>query len=257
MKKIVAQVEHLELSYGKVKAVTDVSFDLYEGEILAIVGANGSGKTSTIECLEGLRQPNGGNVKMLGRVPHTNKLSLYKEVGIQLQDSEYPEHIKVKELCKLFASFYETPVDWRLLLKQFGFEEKSDRYVSKLSGGEKQRLSVLLALLPNPKVLILDELTTGLDPEVKRGMWDSLKSIQKAGTSILLVSHYMDEVEFLANRLVYIEHGRSLFVGSKSGFKSFAAQKVASNYKADELSLEEAYLIISPKTELLRLEEIL
>lgn len=257
MRETVAQVERLKISYGKVDAVIDVSFQLYQGEVLAVIGPNGSGKTSVVECLEGLRRPAGGRVEILGYDPQTSRRQLYRKIGVQLQEAEYPDHIRVKELCRLYAAFYQNPANWNLLLEQFGLAPKSDRMVSKLSGGEKQRLSILLALLPRPRILILDELTTGLDPEVRRGMWEGLKAIQKMGTTILLVSHYMNEVEFLADRLVYLEKGRSAFAGTQKEFRQFVKSRVPAAQWEEGLSLEETYLLISPKTGLLKLEDLL
>lgn len=257
MREKLAQIERLKMRYGTVNAVTDVSFELYEGEILALIGPNGSGKTSTVECLEGLRKPTGGKIELLGCDPHENRRQIYKEIGIQLQETEYPDNIRVKELCRLFSAFYDRPVNWQALLEQLGLSEKANRIVKKLSGGEKQRLSILLALLPHPKILILDELTTGLDPEVRQGMWESLKQIRQSGTTILLVSHYLDEVEYLADRLVYLESGRSRFVGSLDEFRNFVRSKVPAEDWKESLTLEQVYLLISPKTEILRWEGIL
>ena len=172
MDKTLVEIDGLRLDYGAVCAVKDVSFHMKAGEILAVIGPNGSGKTSTVECVEGLRRPTSGSVQVFGVNPLKNRSQVYREMGIQLQEAEYPDKIKVKELCGLFASFYENPADWHLLLKQLGLEEKAGRTVKKLSGGEKQRLSVLLALLPRPRLLILDELTTGLDPEIRHGLWE-------------------------------------------------------------------------------------
>ena len=257
MTDILAKVEELRLEYGTITAVKDVSFNLYQGEILAIVGANGSGKTSTVECLEGLRIPTSGKVEVFGYTPHKNRTEIYKKIGVQLQEASYPDYIRVNEVCKLFSAFYENPADWKLLLEQFGLSEKSKRMVKNLSGGEKQRLSVLLALLPRPQILILDELTTGLDPEVRRGMWESLIQIKRTGTTILLVSHYMDEVEYLADRLVYLENGCSVFAGTQAEFKMYVKSKVPSEEWRENLSLENFYLLIAPKTKLLKLEDIL
>lgn len=257
MKGPIAKVEHLQLAYGPVQAVRDVSFALYPEEILAVVGPNGSGKTSTVECLAGLRRPTGGAVELLGCDPCRERKKVYGQVGIQLQAADYPEKIKVHELCRLFASFYEAPADWQSLLAQLGLADKADRTVKKLSGGEKQRLSILLALLPRPKLLILDELTTGLDPEVRRGMWDSLKQIQRAGTTILLVSHYLEEVAYLADRLVYLEKGVSAFVGTQEGFRAYVQGRAPAERWREGLSLEEAYLLLSPKQQALQLEGIL
>ena len=166
MDKTLVEIDGLRLDYGAVCAVKDVSFRMKAGEILAVIGPNGSGKTSTVECVEGLRRPTSGSVQVFGVNPLKNRSQVYREMGIQLQEAEYPDKIKVKELCGLFSSFYENPADWHLLLQQLGLGEKAGRAVKKLSGGEKQRLSVLLALLPRPRLLILDELTTGLDPEI-------------------------------------------------------------------------------------------
>lgn len=256
MESICARVEKLKLNYGLVKAVKDVSFELFTGEILAVIGPNGSGKTSAIECLEGLRKPSGGRVEILGIDPYKERRQVYQQVGIQLQEAEYPDKIRVKELCRLYSSFYEQPADWNSLLQQLCLDRKADRTVKKLSGGEKQRLSILLALLPHPKILILDELTTGLDPEVRRGMWDSLKQIQKAGTTILLVSHYLDEVAYLAHRLIYMENGCSTFAGTQEEFRMFAKGRAAEGKWREDLTLEEVYLLLFPKANTIHLEGI-
>ena len=257
MKSKLAEIEHLKLNYHSVTAVKDVSFFLQEGEILAIIGPNGAGKTSTIECLEGLRKVTSGKVSLLGYNPYNNRKKIYEKVGIQLQASEFPDRIKVKEVCKLFASCYDSPADWQILLKKFNLLETANRYVNKLSGGERQRLSILLSLLPRPKVLILDELTTGLDPEVRRDLWDSLKQIRKTGTSILLVSHFMDEVEYLADRIVYLLNGKSDFVGTQLEFRSYAKKKISDSDFSDTLSLEDIYVLLAPKNNSLNLEGLL
>lgn len=257
MKEILAEAERLTITYRSVTAVEDLSFPLIAGEILAVIGPNGSGKTSTIECLEGLRRPTAGTVRLLGKNPYRERRKLYQRVGIQLQDVEYPERIKVKELCRLFASFYERPADWRALLNQLGLMEKENRMVKKLSGGEKQRLSILLALLPRPKLLILDELTTGLDPEIRHGMWESLKQIRRAGTTILLVSHYLDEVEALADRLLYLVEGKKRFLGTQDEFRAYAKELIPAAVWKDTMPLEELYLCLSPKASVLNLEGIL
>lgn len=248
MTKYLAKAENLNVKYKTVHAVKDVSFDIRPGEILALIGPNGSGKTSTVECLEGLRAPFFGHVEVFGQNPLTQRKQIYTRLGIQLQDVEYPEKIRVGELCSLFASFYEQPADWKKLLKQLGLSEKSHRTVKKLSGGEKQRLSILLALLPRPKLLILDELTTGLDPEIRHGMWESLKHIRSTGASILLVSHYMDEVEALADRLLFLEQGRARFLGTQEQFYSYARAMIPAEKWQEGLSLEAIYLLLSPKT---------
>lgn len=256
MSKEIISVEKLCVSYKNVKAVQDLSFSLEEGQILAIIGPNGSGKTSTVECLEGLRKPNGGNVSVLGLNPWLNRSELYKQVGIQLQETEYPSKIKVCELCELFASFYDNPADWELLLKQLDLNEKRKRLVRKLSGGERQRLSILLSLMPRPRLLMLDELTTGLDPEARQSMWQSLVSIRKSGASIVMVSHYLDEVEALADRILYLENGKSLFSGTQEEFRQYAKQRLSESEWQEGLSLEKLYLMLSPKTKGITLEGI-
>lgn len=257
MREILLSVENMNLFYGNVHAVKNLSFSMEAGEIVAIIGANGSGKTSTVECLEGLRKPTNGNICVFGKDPWKERQYIYTKMGIQLQDVEYPDKIRVGELCALFASFYENPADWRRLLKNLGLEEKMNRSVRKLSGGEKQRLSVILALLPRPKLLILDELTTGLDPEIRHSLWESLQMIQKSGTGILLVSHYMDEVEVLADRLLYMRQGKGEFIGTLDEFRAFARKKVAPDQWKDSLTLEQIYLLLAPKAGAIKMEGIL
>ena len=205
----------------------------------------------------GLRRPSGGNIRVFGKNPQSARREIYTKMGIQLQDAAYPDKIRVGELCALFASFYEHPADWRLLLGQLGLEEKLRRPVRKLSGGEKQRLSVILALLPRPRLLVLDELTTGLDPEIRHGFWESLKQIRRAGTSILLVSHYMDEVEALADRLMYMKHGQCVFSGTQQAFRDYPRERIPAGPWQDGLSLEAIYLLLSPKTNVITMEGIL
>ena len=257
MDKTLVEIDGLRLDYGAVCAVKDVSFHMKAGEILAVIGPNGSGKTSTVECVEGLRRPTSGSVQVFGVNPLNNRSQVYREMGIQLQEAEYPDKIKVKELCGLFASFYENPADWHLLLKQLGLEEKAGRTVKKLSGGEKQRLSVLLALLPRPRLLILDELTTGLDPEIRHGLWESLRRIKEAGCGILLVSHYLDEVEALADRLLYLVNGQQEFLGTQEEFRAYVKRKTQGEGWREDMSLEKMYLLISPKTNVVTMEGIL
>lgn len=257
MDKTLVEIDRLRLDYGSVCAVKDVSFRMKAGEILAVIGPNGSGKTSTVECVEGLRRPTSGSVQVFGVNPLKNRSQVYREMGIQLQEAEYPDKIKVKELCGLFSSFYENPADWHLLLQQLGLGEKAGRAVKKLSGGEKQRLSVLLALLPRPRLLILDELTTGLDPEIRHGLWESLRRIKEAGCGILLVSHYLDEVEALADRLLYLVNGRQEFLGTQEEFRAYVKRKTQGEGWREDMSLEKMYLLISPKTNVVTMEGIL
>lgn len=257
MSQIIVQAEHLHLSYKNVRAVQDVSFTIASGEVVAVIGANGSGKTSTVECVEGLRKPDGGSVQVFEQDPWAHRRDIYKKIGVQLQETEYPAKIRVEELCRLYAGFYERPADWEGLLSQMDLEGKRKRIVSKLSGGEKQRLSVLLALMGRPKLLILDELTTGLDPEVRQNMWETFRTIRDNGVAILLVSHYLDEVEALADRILYLEKGKQQFFGTQEEFRAWAAARIAPEERQEGCSLEKLYLQIVPKTTGITMEGIL
>lgn len=256
MSQEVVSVEGLNLSYGKLRAVQDVSFGVGAGEILAVIGQNGSGKTSTVECIEGLRKPDSGQIRVFGKDPWIRRKEVYQEMGVQLQEAEYPMKIRVEELCRLFAAFYRRPADWELLLGQMGLAEKRKHPVHKLSGGERQRLSVLLSLMGRPKLLMLDELTTGLDPEVRQNMWSSFEQIKGSGVAIVMVSHYLDEVEALADSILYLEKGEQKFFGTKQGFREYVKGRVSEDAWREDLSLEKLYLLIAPKTTGLTMEGI-
>ena len=252
-----AKVNDLSMRYGSVLAVDKISFEVGAGEIVAVIGPNGCGKTSTVECLGGLRSPCGGSVAVLGKNPQTNRKDIYKQLGVQLQESAYPEKIKVAEICDWFSSFYENPTDYKKLLAQFGLSDKAKSYVSRLSGGQKQRLSIALAMLPRPKMVILDELTTGLDPEARRGIWDVLRAIKSGGIGILLVSHYMDEVENLADRIMFMINGAFIFTGTLAELKIFAKDNLEPERHRPDMSLEEIYLAFMPEQKSIDLEELI
>ncbi|EOS45099.1 ABC transporter ATP-binding protein [Lachnospiraceae bacterium JLR.KK009] len=256
MSQVIVQAEHLNLSYKTVHAVQNVSLSVELGEILAVIGQNGSGKTSVVECIEGLRKPDSGLVRVFGKDPWLHRSKVYKEMGVQLQETEYPLKIKVGELCRLFASFYERPADWELLLEQMGLDGKRKRLVQKLSAGEKQRLSIVLSLMGRPKLLVLDELTTGLDPEVRQNMWASFRNIRDRGIAILMVSHYLDEVEALADKILYLEKGEQRFFGTQQGFREYVKACVPQGQWDGNLSLEKLYLMVVPKTTGLTVEGI-
>ncbi|MDE5778909.1 MAG: ABC transporter ATP-binding protein [Lachnospiraceae bacterium] len=257
MSQTIVQVENLNLTYKSLHAVQNVSFSVKSGEIMAVIGQNGSGKTSTVECIEGLRKPDSGLIHVFGKDPWLHRSKVYKEMGVQLQEAEYPSKIRVEEQCRLFASFYERPADWDLLLTQMGLDEKRKRPIHKLSGGEKQRLSVLLSLMGRPKLLVLDELTTGLDPEVRHNMWISFENIRKSGVAIIMVSHYLDEVEALADKILYLEKGKQQFFGTQQEFREYVKKRIPQDEWEDNLSLEKLYLMIAPKTTGLTMEGIL
>ena len=174
-----------------------------------------------------------------------------------MQETEYPSKIRVDEQCKLFASFYDRPADWNLLLSQMNLADKRKRQIHKLSGGEKQRLSILLSLMGRPKLLIMDEITTGLDPEVRQNMWQSFDAIRKTGVTIILVSHYLDEVEALADKILYMEKGNQRFWGTQNQFREYVKGCIPQEEWDDGCSLEKLYLKLVPQTQGITMEGIL
>ena len=203
----VIKVEHLRKVYGKVVAVNDISFEVQEGEIFGMVGPNGAGKTTTIECLESLRNPDSGKISVLGLNPLNDGYTLRERIGIQLQEATLYDRIRVWEALDLFASFYHHSIDWNSLLETLGLEDKRNSYINKLSGGQKQRLYIALALVNDPELIFLDELTTGLDPQGRRMMWKLVQDIRNQGKTVFLTTHYMEEAEQLCNRVAIIDRG--------------------------------------------------
>jgi len=204
----VIEVRNLHKAYDGVTAVDDVSFNVDEGEIFGIIGPNGAGKTTTIESVIGLRKPDGGSVSVLGLDPQTEARKLGNRIGTQLQEAALPERMKVWEALDLYASFYEKTVPWEPLVEQWGLAEKRNTQFGGLSGGQKQRLFISLALLNDPQIVFLDELTSGLDPQARRATWDLIRAIREQGKTVVLITHFMDEVEALADRVAVIDHGR-------------------------------------------------
>jgi ABC-2 type transport system ATP-binding protein len=204
----VIEVQHLHKNYGDTVAVDDVSFAVQEGEIFGILGPNGAGKTTTVECIEGLRTPDQGEISVLGLDPRRDRAELTQRLGVQLQDSQLPDKLRVTEALELYSSFYQTPADWRALLDVLGLAGKGKTPFKKLSGGQKQRLSIALALVGSPKVAVLDELTTGLDPQARRDTWDLIEGVRSSGVTIVLVTHFMEEAERLCDRVALIDAGR-------------------------------------------------
>jgi len=204
----VIRISGLRKMYGDLAAVDGVSFEVRRGEIFGLVGPNGAGKTTTIECLEGLRQADGGEIQVLGLDPRRDGPALRQKIGAQLQESALPDRIRVWEALDLFSSFYAHPSPWKPLLEQLGLVEKRDAAFGKLSGGQKQRLFIALALVNNPDLVFFDELSTGLDPQARRSMWDFIRTIRAAGKAVFLTTHYMEEAERLCDRVAVIDHGR-------------------------------------------------
>jgi ABC-2 type transport system ATP-binding protein len=214
----IIQVAELIKRYDGRPVVDGVSFTVEQGEIFGILGPNGAGKTTTVECVEGLREPDGGSVRVLGLDPRDPELR--NALGAQLQESELPEKIKVREAMELYASFYRDPADWRELLDTLGLSDKREARFRTLSGGQKQRLSIALALIGRPRIAVLDELTTGLDPQARRDVWDLIEGIRDSGVTILLVTHFMEEAERLCDRLAVIDSGRVVAIDSPAGLVS-------------------------------------
>lgn len=208
MNKKVIEVKNLRKTYGSVVAVDEISFEVYEGEIFGMVGPNGAGKTTTVECVEGLRKPDNGQLKVLGLDPQNDGYSLRNRIGVQLQETALQDHLKVWEALDLFASFYSNPVDWQTLLEKMNLTEKRNTAFNKLSGGQKQRLFIALSLVNNPELVFFDELTTGLDPQARRNMWDLVRDIQQQGKTVVLTTHFMEEAERLCDRVAIVDQGR-------------------------------------------------
>ena len=209
------QCHDLRKTYdGKIEAVRGLSLEIEAGECFGLLGPNGAGKTTTIEILEGLLQPTSGEVTILGQTWKDNARELREVMGISLQETKLSEKLTVLETIDLFSSFYRQPRSPREVLELMQLEEKADAWVGKLSGGQRQRLAVATALVGNPKVLFLDEPTTGLDPQSRRQLWDIIRSFQQAGGTVLLTTHYMDEAERLCDRLAIIDHGQVIAEGT-------------------------------------------
>jgi ABC-2 type transport system ATP-binding protein len=211
----IIQVEHLHKSYGALTAVDDLSFEVFEGEIFGMVGPNGAGKTTTIEIIEGLRTADRGRASVLGLDPARQRESLATRIGVQLQEAALPPRLRVNEAVDLYASFYPpqafsdgSKVNAAALLEKLGLEDKINAPFSKLSGGQKQRLFIALSLLHHPKLVFFDELTTGLDPQARRLMWDLVRQIRDEGTTVFLTTHFMEEAERLCDRVLILDGGR-------------------------------------------------
>ena len=211
------EVQHLHKRYGDHVAVDDVSFSVDTGEIFGIIGPNGAGKTTTVESIAGLRIPDSGTVSVLGLDPVADRAEVRERLGVQLQESSFPDAITVSEALDLYASFYRDPADWRELMDLLGLAEKRTTRYKNLSGGQKQRLSIALALVGNPEVAILDELTTGLDPQARRDTWSLIEGVRDRGVTIVLVTHFMDEAERLSDRIAVIDGGRVVAVDTPDG----------------------------------------
>ncbi|MFJ1762825.1 ABC transporter ATP-binding protein [Amycolatopsis sp. NPDC088138] len=218
------EVTDLRKRYGNRVAVDGVSLSVERGEIFGILGTNGAGKTTTVECIEGLRQADAGELSVLGLNPATDRAALTRRVGVQLQESQLPAKLRVREALELFASFYPNPADVDVLLERLDLRDHARSYFGKLSGGQKQRVSIALALVGNPELAILDELTTGLDPHARRDTWKLVEAIRDAGVTVLLVTHFMDEAERLCDRVAIFDAGRVVATGTPAELRATAGE---------------------------------
>jgi ABC-2 type transport system ATP-binding protein len=229
----VIEVDNLRKRYGPQVAVADVSFQVAQGEIFGLLGRNGAGKTTTVECLQGLRRADGGRVRILGLDPQRHTQQLRRRIGCQLQEAALPDRLKVWEALDLFASLAPGGPDWRVLMDQWGLTGKRTASFASLSGGQRQRLFVALALVNDPEVVFLDELTQGLDPAARRVAWDLIRAIRDRGATVVLVTHYMDEAEQLCDQVAVVEGGRVVATDTPQGLIARFGGPVRISFTAD------------------------
>jgi ABC-2 type transport system ATP-binding protein len=210
----VIHVSAIRKTYGRTVAVDEVSFEVHQGEIFGLIGPNGAGKTTTMECVEGLRKPDRGTISVLGLDPARQVYALQDRIGVQLQEAQLQKRIKVREAVGLWASLYRNPLDGDRLLEQLGLTEKRNAWFMTLSGGQKQRLFIALALINDPELVFLDELTTGLDPQARRAIWELVRGIRARGKTVFLTTHLMEEAERLCDRVAIIDHGRIIDIAT-------------------------------------------
>jgi ABC-2 type transport system ATP-binding protein len=232
----IIEVNKVRKRYGERIAVADVSFAVEPGEIFGIIGPNGAGKTTTVECVSGLRRPDEGTITVDGFDPQRSRAEVRQRLGVQLQSSELPDKLQVREALDLYASFYPDPADPGELMRELGLTDHADTTYSKLSGGLKQRLSIALALIGKPVVAILDEVTTGLDPHARRETWQIIEGLRDRGVTILLVTHYMDEAERLCDRIAVIDAGRVVTTDTPAGLVAATGSR----------TLEDAFVALTP-----------
>jgi ABC-2 type transport system ATP-binding protein len=241
----VIEVTGLTKRYGGQAVVDGISFDVERGEIFGILGPNGAGKTTAVECLEGLRRRDAGQVRILGLDPKTDGHRLHQQIGVQLQETRLQDKLKVREALELYASFYPDPADCQTLLDRWGLAGKAGTSFAKLSGGQKQRLFIALALVGNPDVVFLDELTAGLDPGARRATWDLIAQVRDSGVTVVLVSHFMDEVEELCDRVAILERGRIAALDTPAGLVDSAGGEYRMRFRPTA-PLDEQSLTVVP-----------
>lgn len=232
-------VQNLCKSYGEKQVLKNLNLSVKHGTVFGLLGANGAGKSTTIECILGTKKADSGTVTLLGQDPKKSRRSLFQKIGVQFQEGDYQQEIKVQELCEETACLYRNPADWKALCAQFGIGDKLKNPVKSLSGGERQRLFIVLALIPDPELVFLDELTTGLDAKARRGVWKTLEKLKDQGLTIFLTSHFMDEVEALCDEICILKKGRPVFYGTVEQAKQQCGCQ----------RFEDAYLMLSDEEE--------
>lgn len=228
------EVKDLVKTFGEKRAVDKLSFTVEKGTIFGLLGHNGAGKSTTIDCLLGTQKYDSANVTLLGKDPRKERKKLFQYVGVQFQEAAFQNQLKVKEICEITHSLYEKPIDWVKTLDEFGLSAKINSFLATLSGGEKQKLCIILAIMGNPEIIFLDELTTGLDPKARREVWRHLLMLKEKGVTIFLTSHYMDEVETLCDQILVLKNGREVASGT--------VKDIVEESKKD--TLEEAFLTL-------------
>jgi ABC-2 type transport system ATP-binding protein len=231
----VIQMTGLTKNYQAGRAVDGISLAVERGEIFGIAGPNGAGKTTVVECASGLRRPDGGTLRVLGLDPWSDRRALLQRIGVQLQEAALPDAIRVGEALRMYASFYDRPADWRTLMDEWGLADRQRASFASLSGGWKQRLFIALALVGNPEIVFLDELTTGLDPSARRETWGLIRELRRRGVTVVLVTHFMDEAEALCDRMAIISRGRVIAEGTP--------RELTAQGRSD--SLDAAYLTLT------------
>lgn len=241
----ILSVSNLSKSCGEKKVLADFNLSLCSGEVVGILGENGAGKSTAIECMVGTKTPDAGVVTILGMHPVKDRKAVTQKIGVQFQHTGYQDRIKVREICEMTVALYDESADWKNLLRRFNLEEFANRFVNDLSGGERQRLTVALALIPHPQLVFLDELTTALDPRMRKDVLKYIGQLKKDGLSIVLVSHFMDEVQQLCDKVIILSQGKTVAHGTIDEITRISGKD----------NLEDAYLHLSEETEILEVSE--
>ena len=236
----VVEVENVRKVYGSLIAVDDLCFSIEDGDVFGLLGPNGAGKTTTVEMIEGLRKPNSGSIRVAGKDVRKGIAAIREILGVQLQTTSLPELLRVKEILTLFASYYKNPLPVQDVIEEVSLTEKGNTYIQNLSGGQHQRLALALALINDPQILILDEPTTGLDPQARHNLWDIIKRLSESGKTIILTTHYMEEAEKLCNKVGIIDHGKIIALDSPDNliaqqeFSTAITVKIAGEFSVDK-----------------------